>query len=111
MTMSRTSGGQYRPYFDEVGVLTVTSPTNVTRSRNFIGWQDDCRVVNGTTILPDLQGYGNGNGTPCDSANTAYGPTDVTALFGNECGIFTVRLEVRNGFTPYGYSTCYLRGT
>ena len=109
MTMSRTSAGQFRPYFDEVGVLTVTSPTNVTRSRNFIGWQNDCRVVDGTTILPDLTGYGSGNGNPC--ANPSNGPTDVTALFGNECGLFTVRIQVRNGFSPYGWSTCYLRGS
>jgi hypothetical protein len=107
MTMSRTSAGFFRPYFDEVGVLTVTSPSNVTRSQNYIGWQNDCRVT--TTTLPDLNGYGSGNGDPC--ANPSNGPTDVTALFGNECGLFTVRIRVRNGFTPYGWSTCYLRGS
>lgn len=107
MTMSRTSGGAFRPYFDEVGILTVTSPTNVTRSQNYIGFQNDCRST--TTTLPDLTGYGSGNGDPC--ANPSNGPTNVTALFGSECGIFTVRIQVRNGFTPFGYSTCYLRGS
>ena len=107
MTMSRTSAGSFRPYFDEVGILTVTSPSNVTRSQNYIGWQNNCRST--TTTLPDLNGYGSGNGNPC--ANPSNTPTNVTALFGNECGLFTVRIDVRNGFTPYGYSTCYLRGS
>ncbi len=106
MWLARTSGNQYRPYFDEVGVLTVTSPTNVVRVQNLIGWQNDCRVTNPT--FPDLTGYGDGNGSPCGGANTALGPTNITNMFGSECGIFSVRLEVRNSFTPYGYSTCYV---
>jgi hypothetical protein len=104
MWLARTTGNQFRPYFDEVGVLIVTSPTGVVRTQNFIGWQNDCRVASPT--FADLTGYGDGNGTPC--AGAANAPTNVTNMFGSECGIFSVRIEVRNSYTPYGYSTCYL---
>jgi hypothetical protein len=105
MLLSRFADGTQRPYFDEVGTLTVTSPTSVVRSQNYIGYQADCR---GNTTLGDLTDYGGGNGSACGS-DSPFGPTDVSALFGNECGFFTVTIECRNGFTPYGYSTCYLR--
>jgi hypothetical protein len=104
MLLSRNTAGTLRPYFDEVGVLIVTSPTSVVRSQNYIGYQNDCRRA---TTLADLTGYGGGNGGACDS-NTTFAATDVSALFGAECGLFTVTIEVRNGFTPYGHSTCYV---
>ncbi len=104
MLLSRNPTGTQRPYFDEVGVLIVTSPTSVVRSQNYIGYQADCRR---TTTLADLTGYGGGNGSACGN-DSPFGATDVSALFGNECGFFTVRIECRNGFTPFGYSTCYL---
>jgi hypothetical protein len=107
MTMSRLSNGTARPYFDEVGVLIVTSPTGVVRSQNYIGWQNDCRLVGAT--LPDVGGFGSGNGSPCGPTNAAV--QDVTPLFGNQCGLFTVTIQVRNGFTPYGWGSCFLRGT
>ena len=106
MTMSRNANGSFRPYFDEVGTLYVTSPLGITRVQNFVGYQSTCRR---TPTEPDLSGFGSGNGSPCSSPSNS--PTNVTPLFGNECGQFVVRLEVWNGSSPYGFSTCYLRGS
>lgn len=108
MTMARSSTGLYRPFFDEVGVMTVTSPSGVIQTQNFIGYQNTCRDT--TATLPDLTGFGAGNGSSC-SPTSPLPATNVTPLFGNECGIFTVRIRARNGFTPFGYSTVYLRGS
>lgn len=107
MSISRTSAGQGRPYFDEVATFYVTSPTNVTRIQNFIGWQNNCRFPNPT--FADVGGFGSGNGSPCTNPGPFLDPYPITNLFGNECGIFTVRVDIRNFATPYGYSTCFVR--
>jgi hypothetical protein len=111
MTMSRNPNGTSRPFFDEIGTLFVTSPSNVTRSQNYWGgWQVNCApaVTNGT----HPGNFGSQNGGACDADSPmGFGPIDVSTLFGTECGVFTVRIEVWNGANPFQHSTCYLRGS
>ena len=99
MRLSANSAGTQQPYFDEVGVITVTSPTGVVRIRNVIRWQSDCRDSSGTDI--NITG-GSGCGTQPTPA------LDITSAFGSQCGVFTVNIRVRNSYSPYGYSTCWI---
>ena len=104
MLLSRNTAGTQRPYFDEVGWMSVTSPSGTTRSQNFVGWQNTCRLG---AKLPDASAsYGSNNGQPCGT--TTNPATDISALFGSECGVFTVTLQVLNRISPYGYSTVYI---
>ena len=49
MYLSRDALGQQEPYFDELGVLTVTSPSNTVVQWSFIRWQADC--AQGTKLV------------------------------------------------------------
>ena len=102
MFLARNSSGTQRPYFDELAWIQVTSPLGVVRSQNFRGWQIDCALP---ATLGTVSGFNNGN--ECTTgASTA---VNISGLFGtSECGIFSVQIRVRNGFTPRGYSTAYI---
>jgi hypothetical protein len=103
MLFSRDTGGQFEPYPDELVVLTVVPPVGsggTTQIQNFIRWQADCREP---TPLPDVIITGN---DPCGT--TGNPSVDVTNLFGDVCGVFTVTAEVRNKFSPFSWSTMYI---
>jgi hypothetical protein len=107
MVISRTSTGpSRRPFFDELATIFVTNQVSgVLRVRNFIGYQNNCRFALPT--FADATGFGSGNGSACGT--TTNPGFDVANLFGSECGLFTVRIEVRNFSNPFGYSACFLR--
>lgn len=99
MRFARNSTGTQEPYFDELAVLSVTSPSGSTVVGNFIRWQNDCRVSGGTD-------WALSSSSPCGSTSVA--AIDITSMFGSECGIFTVSIDVRNKYTPYAWSTAWI---
>lgn len=90
MRLASNSLGTTAPLFDELGVITVTSPTNVTKVLNVIFYQNDCRDITGT----DLTG--------------PTGPVDISALFSGECGVFTINIQVRNRYSPYQWGNTWV---
>ena len=83
--LARDSLGQYLPYYDELATVTVTSPSNVTNCLNIIRWQPDC--ANGSCSTVTI--YQN----PNDLVN---GNIDITNLFTDECGNFTISIVIKN---------------
>ncbi len=96
---SRNSGGNQEPYFDELAVLSVTSPLGVTVVRNFIRWQNDCRDPAGSDVALS-------SANQCGS--TSVPALNITSMFGSECGNFSVTIRIRNRYTPYGWSTAWI---
>ena len=94
VNLSSNSTGTGAPDFDELATVYVTSPTGITRSRNFIRYQNDCRDP-ATTVADWV-------------ASPFAAPEPITDLFGNQCGTFTVRVAVRNAYTPWSYATTYV---
>jgi hypothetical protein len=97
MVLSSDAGGLVGPYFDELAVLTITSPTAAVSILNIIRWQADCKDPAGTDIA--ITG---------SYASPSSSPADITAAFGNECGDFTVAIEVRNAFSPYAWRETFV---
>ncbi|MFN8040951.1 MAG: hypothetical protein U0Q07_17175 [Acidimicrobiales bacterium] len=100
MLLSRNAAGTQEPYFDELGVLTVTSPTNVVVQWSFIRWQADC--AQGTKNVPLT------SAADQQCSDTTLPAVDITEMFGDECGVFQLRLEVINKFSPYGWGTTWV---
>jgi hypothetical protein len=90
--VSSDAAGTGAAYFDEVGVLTVTTPGGITSGANYRFWEANCNDV----AFPDI------------FVGTAPQLLDVTSLFGAEVGDFTVQLRVRNAFQPYQWLTTWV---
>jgi hypothetical protein len=92
VVVSSDAAGTGAAYFDEVGVLTVTTPGGITSGANYRFWEANCNDV----AFPDI------------FVGTAPQLLDVTSLFGAEVGDFTVQLRVRNAFQPYQWLTTWV---
>lgn len=77
--------------YDELAILSVTSPSGSVRKGNIISWQPACK----DPFAPDV--YVNGS------------TVDITALFGSEIGTFTLTMYMRNGFGVYGWTPTYVK--
>jgi hypothetical protein len=92
VVVSSDAAGAGEAYFDELGVLTVTTPGGTVSGANYRFWEPSCNDA----AFPDV------------FDGTAPRLLDITALFGAEVGDFTVRLQVRNAFQPYQWFTTWV---
>jgi len=95
--LARDKDGTYLPYFDDLAVLLVSSPTGVTKCLNINRWQTDCDKHD-CPVVTLSQGIN----------DLILGMIDVTEYFNNEYGKFSVTLSVYDKFTPIAWSTCWL---
>lgn len=70
---------------------------------NFLGYQADCQAVGAANTLTGFN-----QTSQCSSTVGTVGGTDITAMFGTQCGLFTVQLDIRNRYNPYGWSQVFL---
>ncbi|TNF27771.1 MAG: hypothetical protein EP329_19050 [Deltaproteobacteria bacterium] len=84
MVISQDAAGTVTGKWDELGVFEVTSPSGNVDGVNFVFWQNLCA----DTRYPQYY-------LPAS--------TDITDLFGDEVGYFTVDLRVNNGYQPYSW--------
>ncbi|WP_437810784.1 hypothetical protein [Sorangium sp. So ce1078] len=74
MLIAADAAGTQTPDFDELAVVTVTSPTNQVKKVSLVRYQATCSDPAGTTIQL-----------------TGSGPAvNITSLFGSETGTFAV---------------------
>jgi len=87
--LSSDSKGTKAPYFDELAVLSVRSPSGQVRGSNYIAWEPDCQ----NTTFPS---------TAISNSKSPTGPAqEITTLFGNEVGTFSLGISVINKNSPY----------
>lgn len=84
VVVTQDAAGTVTGRWDELGVFEVTSPSGYVDGVNFVFWQQDCADAR----YPLYQ-------SPAT--------TDITALFGEEVGYFTVDLRVNNAYQPYSW--------
>jgi len=96
--MASNEAGTISPYFDEVGILTVTAPDGTVTGANYRVWQATCENTQYKDIfLAEAQQHG------------PIGPTcDITPLFGGECGTFTIDISVRNAWGEFTTSDVWI---
>jgi hypothetical protein len=87
--LSSDSKGTKAAYFDELAVVSVRSPTGKVRGSNYIAWQTDCQNTTYSAVTIS------NNKTPVSPA------TEITTLFGNEVGSFSIDIAVYNKYNPY----------
>jgi len=94
VVLSADVKGTTSPAFDELGILTVTAPSGTVRGSNYISWQNDCQ----DTAYPAVS-------VPHQPATPA---VDISSLFGNEVGTFSINIKEWNKYTPYSNSDVYV---
>jgi hypothetical protein len=92
--LSSDAVGTISAGFDELGVLTVTTPSGDVNGQNYVAWEDDCK----NSDYP-VQSIGT---SPTPGAN------EITDLFGNEVGTFSLNLKVVNKYSPYSNEDTYV---
>ena len=95
--LSRDSGNTLLPYFDELAILEITSPTNVTTGLNIVRWENDCANPAYPTVTLT------GSFLP-----TSPGNIDITSMFNGEYGDFLITMSVWNKFGPSAWSSAYI---
>jgi len=80
--------------FDELGIFTVTAPSGAKKGANYIAYENVCQ----DTTLPSVT---------IPTATTG-GVTDISNLFSNEVGTFSINLKVLNRYTPFGNTDVYV---
>jgi hypothetical protein len=104
MLFSRDQLGTQSPYVDDLVVLTVIPPPTsggITQVQNFTAFSITCEDPNST--LPDFPVV---SANPCGT--TTVPAIDITPMFGEICGLFTVTASVRNDVDPYAWSTMWI---
>lgn len=95
--LSRDPANTLLPYFDELAILEITTPSNLTFGLNIVRWEDDCAnaAYPTVTLTNDFLPYVAGN-------------IDITSMFNGEYGNFLVTLTVWNKYGPSAWSSAYV---
>eukprot|EP01123_Difflugia_compressa_P016246 TRINITY_DN991_c0_g1_i1.p1 TRINITY_DN991_c0_g1~~TRINITY_DN991_c0_g1_i1.p1 ORF type:complete len:817 (-),score=198.64 TRINITY_DN991_c0_g1_i1:99-2375(-) len=92
--LSSDAASSLTPVFDEVGVLTVTSPSKSVRITSYGSFEKDCGNQNYPIVnLP---------------TTTQTGAVDITALFSGETGEFLISLSLINKYGPLSTTDAYI---
>jgi len=95
VVLSSDPKGTVSPYFDELAIISVITPSGKLTGENVVAWQKDCS----NTSLPSVT-------IPTTATNG--GAVDITSLFNGEIGTFSIKLVVYNKYNPYSALDAYI---
>lgn len=97
VVLARDQDATYLPYFDELAILTITSPSGNISGLNVLRWESDC--INPDYPTVDITQNVN---------DLVPGSIDITDLLNDECGKFTVNISIYNKYAPTAWSSAWL---